>query len=174
LTVQIRHADPQGADAVALLHDAAVEVHAFYPELFAPGSPPPVNPPTPARGVYLLAYRDGSAVACGALRPLDDRVAEVQRMFVRKSARRSGVARSMLAALEEIALDLGYTRLRLETGKRQTSAIALYLSEGFARCEPFGEHVGDPFSVCFEKAIAPDVDEKPGRATAPRPRTRKA
>jgi putative acetyltransferase len=155
MTVQIRSVDPQGADALALLHEAAVEVHALYPELFAPGAPVPANPPTTARGVYLVAYRDGQPIACGALRPLDERTAEIRRMFVRKSARRGGVARALLAALEEAALDLGYARLRLETGDRQTSAMTLYASEGFTRCAAFGEHVGDPFSVCFEKHIAP-------------------
>ena len=153
-TVQIRNVDPQGADALALLRDAAVEVHALYPELFASDAPAPANPPTPARGVYLVAYRAGQPIASGALRPLDDRTAEVRRMFVLKTARRGGIARAMLAALEEAALDFGYTRLRLETGDRQANAMALYASEGFARCAAFGEHVGDPFSVCFEKDIA--------------------
>ena len=156
MTVQIRSVDPQGADALALLHEAAAEVRALYPELFAPDAPAPVNPPTPPRGVYLVAYRNGRPIAGGALRPLDEHSAEVRRMFVRRSARRGGIARAMLAALEEAALDLGYTRLRLETGDRQASAMALYASEGFVRCAAFGEHVGDPFSVCFEKPIAAD------------------
>lgn len=156
LTLRIRSVDPQGRDALALLHEAAAEVRALYPELFAPGTPGPTNPPTPARGVYLVAYRGKEPIACGALRPLDDSTAEVRRMFVRRSARRGGVARAVLAALEEAALELGYACLRLETGVRQESAMALYASEGFARCEAFGVHVGDPTSVCFEKRLDAD------------------
>lgn len=43
--------------------------------------------------------------------------------------------------------------MRLETGKRQLSAIALYETLGFKRIEPFGEYANDPLSVCFEKMV---------------------
>ena len=33
--------------------------------------------------------------------------------------------------------------------------MALYESLGFQRIPPFGEYVGDPTSVCFEKRIGP-------------------
>jgi putative acetyltransferase len=74
-------------------------------------------------------------------------------MFVTLAARRCGLARVILAELEQRAHNLGYTVLRLETGNRQLPAMALYESFGFKRIPPFGEYVNDPTSVCFEKLV---------------------
>lgn len=147
--------DPRGDDAMGLLREAAIEARALYPELFPPGTPWPDNEPTPGRGVYLVGYTDGKPVACGALRPLDVETAEVRRMFVSASCRRRGIAKAVLAELEKHAAALGFKVMRLETGKRQLSAMALYERQGFRRIPPFGEYVGDPISVCFEKRVEP-------------------
>lgn len=153
--LKIAEVDPQGADALALLREAAIEARSLYPELFAADAPWPGNPPTPERGVYLVAYSEGKALACGALRPIDAATVEVRRMFVSVCARRKGLARAILLELERLAAVFGYTLMRLETGKRQLSAIALYETLGFKRIPPFGEYAEDPVSVCFEKAVGP-------------------
>jgi putative acetyltransferase len=153
--LKILEVDPQGGDALSLLREAAVEARALYPELVSGGAPWPMNPPTPPRGVYLLAYAGEKPIACGALRPLDESTAEVRRMFVTREARRIGAGRAILKELEVCARDLGYAVLRLETGNRQAAAMRLYESIGFHRIAPFGEYAGDPTSVCFEKAVAP-------------------
>jgi len=145
--------DPRGDDAMALLREAALEARELYPELFPPGVSWPDNPPTPERGIYLVAYVDGKPVACGALRPLDADTAELRRMFVTASSRRQGIAKALLAELEKQAARLGFRRMRLETGNRQASAMALYEQQGFRLIPPFGEYVGDPVSVCFEKIL---------------------
>ena len=153
--LHITSVDPLCEDALTLLREAAVEARALYPELFDADAPWPTNAPTPARGVYLIAYENDHAVACGAIRPLDAKTAEVRRVFVTTSARRRGVAARVMEALETRAVSLGFTRLLLETGNRQAAAMALYESLGFQRIPPFGEYVGDPTSVCFEKRIGP-------------------
>jgi GNAT superfamily N-acetyltransferase len=152
-SLKIVDVDPQCSDALALLNEAASEARVLYPEFFKPGTPWPTNPPTPARGVYLVAYSNGKPVACGALRPIDKTIAEVRRMFVTSASRRQGLARAIVKELETRAAALGYTIMRLETGIRQLSAIALYEKLGFKRIEPFGQYVNDPLSVCFEKAV---------------------
>jgi putative acetyltransferase len=153
LNPEIRPVDPQGTDALALLAEAAVEASALYPELHDLTAPGPTNAPTPPRGIYLVAYLDGAAVACGALRPLDEHTAEVRRMYVRRSHRRRGLASAILHALEQAAAGFGYRTLRLETGYRQQPAMALYEARGFVRIAAFGPYVADPTSVCFEKRI---------------------
>jgi ribosomal protein S18 acetylase RimI-like enzyme len=153
LSLHIMEVDPQGPDALRLLREAAVEARALYPELFEPDTPWPGNDPTPSGGAYMVAYIDGNAVACGALRPLADGAAEVRRMYVSRHARRQGVARSMMEALEHRAREAGYLWLRLETGHKQAPAIALYASMGFRRIAAFGPYVEDPTSVCFEKPL---------------------
>jgi GNAT superfamily N-acetyltransferase len=74
-------------------------------------------------------------------------------MFVTARRRRRGLASAVLAALEEHALRLGYTRLLLETGDRQRPALALYAKRNFQRIPAFGQYANDPTSTCFEKAL---------------------
>ena len=150
----IKPVDPQGEDAMALLREAAIEAGALYPEFLTLGAPGPTNPPNPPRGIYLVAYVHGAARACGALRPIDQRTVEIRRMSVREPARRQGLARAMLIALEQEAERLGYEFMRLETGSRQRPAMALYQSCGFGRIAPFGAYGDGPLSVCFEKRVA--------------------
>jgi putative acetyltransferase len=74
-------------------------------------------------------------------------------MFVRPDARRRGVARRVLALLEKIAQERGFTTLRLESGTRQPESLALYASAGYQRIPCFGEYAADPDSICFEKRL---------------------
>ena len=53
--------------------------------------------------VFVIASLNGEAVGCGALRPLAGEIAEVKRMFVRRPARRAGVAHAMMRELEQLA-----------------------------------------------------------------------
>lgn len=152
--LRIEVADSQGSAALTLLRAAAEEARALYPELQSAGATWPTNPPTPPRGIYLIALLDASAVGMGALRPIDERSAEVRRLYVLPSHRRLGVARLILAELERQALHFGCRVLRLETGDRQLAAQRLYEACGFRRIEAFAPYIGDPTSVCFEKGLA--------------------
>lgn len=103
--------------------------------------------------LFVLARLDGQAVGCGAFRPHGPGAAELKRMFVRADARRKGVGRAILVALEAEALRMGYHTLRLETGILQPDAISLYRSCGFAPIPCFDEYAEDPRSICFEKQL---------------------
>jgi GNAT superfamily N-acetyltransferase len=151
--LQIEAVDPQHPQALVLLREAAREARKLYPELFAAEAPAPTNSPLRPREIYLLAWRDGRALGCGALRQRDEFTGELQRMFVTRSARRDGVARALLAQLERDARQHGYRQLVLETGVRQAPAIALYSGCGWRRIAAYGTFVGDPTSVCFGKAL---------------------
>ena len=150
---RIEVADPQGDAALTLLRVAAEEARALYPEL-QQATAWPTNPPTPARGIYLVAHVGATAVGMGALRPLDENSAEVRRLYVVPSHRRLGVARFILAELEKHAQSFGYRVLRLETGNRQEAALRLYEACGFRRIATFAPYTGDPTSVCFEKPLS--------------------
>ena len=104
-------------------------------------------------GAFLVAYLDGKAVACGALRGIEAGVGEIKRMYVAPPLRGKGVARAMLAALETNARKLGMRRLVLETGTRQLNALSLYRNAGFATIPCFGEYVRSPLSVCMAKDL---------------------
>jgi putative acetyltransferase len=90
-------------------------------------------------------------VACGGLRRLDEETAEVKRMYVRPGHRRQGHARRLLGALEATAKELGYTRVRLDTGPLQPAAAALYASAGYHSIDAYTEM--PPGSLFFEKVL---------------------
>ena len=102
---------------------------------------------------YLVGVLAGRAVACGAIQALDRDTAEIKRMYVRPAHRGQGLARQLLGALEEMALRIGYTVLRLETGSYLPGAIRLYASSGYAEIPVYGEYADNPYSVCFEKRL---------------------
>jgi len=103
---------------------------------------------------YLVVVVGGRVVACGAWQALEPGVAELKRMYVRPAFRGRGIARQLIVALEEEALAVDRPVLRLETGTYLPAAIALYRSAGYLPIPVFGEYVGNPFSVCFEKSLA--------------------
>jgi GNAT superfamily N-acetyltransferase len=100
---------------------------------------------------YLGAVIDGRLVGCGAIQPLDAGTAEIKRMYVRPAYRGRGIARQMLAALEELAWSAGHLVLRLETGDFMPEAVKLCTSSGYLPIPSYGEYAGNPNSACFEK-----------------------
>jgi putative acetyltransferase len=106
-------------------------------------------------GVFLIARAaaGGEPVGCGALRRLDCSTGEIKRIFVRPSARGSGVGRRLLAELEWHARKLGMHCLVLHTGLRQPAAIRLYENTGFTRIASFGEYAESDKGICMGKVI---------------------
>ena len=82
-------------------------------------------------GAFLVGWLDGEPVCCGGVKRLDARACEIKRMYVAPAARGRGVARALLAVLEDTARDLGYRVARLDTGPRQPHARRLYESAGY-------------------------------------------
>ena len=93
---------------------------------------------------FLSASMNGEIVGCGCIRLLDDH-AEVKRVYVDPRARGKGLARAIMARLEEEALATGRTIARLETGIHQPEALGLYEALGYSRRQYFGDYpLDDP------------------------------
>jgi GNAT superfamily N-acetyltransferase len=107
----------------------------------------------PPGGVFLVGWADDEPVACGGLRRHDDTTAEIKRMFVTRGHRRRGYARRLLAALEQQARALGYSRVVLETGLAQPEALALYPTSGYQPMTGFGHYRDSPLSRSFGKDL---------------------
>lgn len=135
-------------DAAAMVDAMVAEMAVLYDglDLNAPGmpkaGPAELGPPG---GVYLVGYRDGNPVCGGGLKRLPDGTCEIKRMYVVPQARRSGVARALLAALEGAARELGYVIARLDTGSRQPHAQAFYEASGYQRVENFNDNPAAAF-----------------------------
>jgi GNAT superfamily N-acetyltransferase len=95
-------------------------------------------------GVFVVAYRDGTAVGCGGLRRIpddgDDVRFEVKHVFVFPAGRGQGVATAVMDALERAALELGASAVVLDTNDSLVAAGAMYRGRGYQRVEPFNEN----------------------------------
>jgi GNAT superfamily N-acetyltransferase len=89
------------------------------------------GPYLPPRGGLWLARANGVGIGCVALRPLDDEIAEVKRMYVDPAWRGKGVGRALMETLIAGARARRYATLRLGTLHDMTTAIALYHTLGF-------------------------------------------
>ena len=101
----------------------------------------------------VVAYSGELPVACGAIKEFDTKTMEVKRMFTADSNRGKGVATQVLAELENWALELGYSKCILETGKRLPDAVRLYQKNGYLPIPNYGQYVTMENSVCFEKKL---------------------
>lgn len=114
----------------------------------------------PPAGAFFVGYLDGVAVATGAWRRRTDvealgstATAEIKRMYVVEGARGRGLARAMLAHLEETARAAGAEVMILETGLAQPEAIGLYTSSGYEPIPGFGFYRTAPLSRCFARRL---------------------
>lgn len=133
------------------------------------------------RGGFVIGYLGGRPVAtagwrfspypvAGAVRP-----AELKRVYVADDARRGGVARALVAHIEDEARRRGADWLVLETGAPQVAAIALYRRIGYVDIPDFGHYAGAPGVVSLGKPLTPTTvlprqPAPPDRATAVRSR----
>lgn len=82
-------------------------------------------------GVLIVGLCNGVPVAGGAFRRYDASTAELKRIWTTSTHRRRGYGKLVVAELERIAQQRGYTRVYLTTGPRQPEAVALYLAMGY-------------------------------------------
>lgn len=101
----------------------------------------------------VVAYENGQAVGCGAIKEYEKGVAEVKRMFVKPEWRGRGIAKRILSELEGWANELSFSECILETGKNQPEAIGLYQKSGYQKIPNYGQYEGIQLSVCMRKSI---------------------
>lgn len=82
-------------------------------------------------GSLLLVYDNDKAIGCVGIRKLDAEIAELKRMYVQNSYRGLKLGVQLLERGLEIARELGYKKIRLDTLKPMEKAQALYRSFGF-------------------------------------------
>jgi ribosomal protein S18 acetylase RimI-like enzyme len=92
---------------------------------------------SPPPGALIVAYVDGRAAGCVALRAFDSGACEMKRLFVRPGNRRLGLGRKLAESVVAAARERGYPRMRLDTVPGMEAAQALYEDLGFVEIAPY-------------------------------------
>ncbi len=83
------------------------------------------------KGCIILFESADSISGCVAIRKIDDRIAELKRMYVTPSLQNKGVGSGLLNEALFFARNAGYKKVRLDTLSHMTSAMNLYKKNGF-------------------------------------------
>jgi putative acetyltransferase len=97
----------------------------------------------PSRGVLLLAEIQGRAAGCAAVRPLADVICELKRVYVRPDFRGTGMGRRLTESALQMAREMGYKSIRLDTLPQMQAAQRLYEDLGFRDIPPY---YGEPIA----------------------------
>ncbi len=90
-------------------------------------------------GALLVAVEGMAFAGCVGLRRLDERTAEMKRLYLREAYRGRGAGEAMVEAVVARARDLGYGALRLDTLLKMEAAQKLYERLGFRDIERYND-----------------------------------
>ncbi len=152
-TVHLDVVHPDAPAARAAVGAYVAELDRRFPRGFDPG--PADEAWAAPDGRFLLATSDGEPVACGGLQRLDAEHAEIKRMWVAADWRGAGLGARLLRRLEEEAVALGHTVVRLDTNLTLSEAVGLYERAGYRRIARYNDN---PYAEAFfAKDLAPPL-----------------
>jgi len=104
-------------------------------------------------GAFLVVLADGELVGMGGLLRRSPGQCEIKRMRVHPRCQRQGLGRLILEGLEELARELGFKVVRLDTTEEQVAARRLYEGSGYRET---GRRRTDRFVfIDFAKTLIP-------------------
>jgi putative acetyltransferase len=103
-------------------------------------------------GAILLSKEENIFTGCVAVRKKENGIAELKRMFIKTQYRKEGIGALLLQRALELAKELHYKKIRLDTLDTMTPAIKLYKKYGFYEIEPYYFNP-EKNAVFFEKSL---------------------
>lgn len=91
----------------------------------------------PPRGRLLAASVSGRVRAMIALRPIDETICEMKRLYVSPDARGLSLGRALVVRILDDARAIGYRTIRLDTLPQMADAQSLYSKLGFRDIDPY-------------------------------------
>ena len=88
-------------------------------------------------GCILLAEGAGDYAGCVALRPLQNKICEMKRLYVLPACQGRGIGRALARSVIGEAFSKGYKKMRLDTIESMKAAQRLYFSLGFETIEAY-------------------------------------
>jgi putative acetyltransferase len=94
-------------------------------------------------GMFLVALNGEQVIGSGALRKLDDKTAEIKRLWLLEAYHGQGIGYRLLSQLIDFAREQGYIRIRLQTSPEQVRALDFYRKVGFREISSYNEDTSD-------------------------------
>jgi ribosomal protein S18 acetylase RimI-like enzyme len=92
----------------------------------------------PDGGIILIKETgSGEFAGCAGIRRSEPGAAELKRMYIKPAQRHKGLGAQLLEEAVNLAKELGYKKIRLDTMPSMISAIRLYRAKGFVEIEPY-------------------------------------
>ena len=150
--IEIKPVDPR----LPKVREMIAELDGLMTSLYPLESAHLTDPATLAGGGnrFFGALVDGEIRGCGGILVNEQGYGEIKRIYVSPKARGLGLARAIMAHLDQEARGLGLGALKLETGIHQPEALGSFAVCGYSECAHFGDYPkGDPNSVFYEKVL---------------------
>ncbi|MBT1096433.1 bifunctional helix-turn-helix transcriptional regulator/GNAT family N-acetyltransferase [Streptomyces sp. Tu102] len=152
-SITVALVDGAAPDARACLEGYAADIDERFPEGFDKDDLVAPQEVSGDAGAFFVAYEEDRPVGCGALRRLEPGVGEIRHVWMHPAARRLGLARRLLDALEQEAVARHLSVVRLDTHAALTEAQAMYRACGYTAIPAYDDNVYA--SHWFEKRLAP-------------------
>jgi GNAT superfamily N-acetyltransferase len=143
--IRTNSADPDFLELISLLDQELEGLYGDEQRFFAQFNNLNTIPYT------VIGYQNNNPVACGAIKPFAENMAEVKRMYVIKSLRGQGIAGEILKELESWARELHFSACILQTGDKQPEAVQLYKKNGYTLISNYSQYENDNSSICMKK-----------------------
>jgi putative acetyltransferase len=92
---------------------------------------------SPPKGCIILGKEEENVLGCIALKPIEESVCEMKRLYVRPIGRGKNLGRKLVEELIIFAKKSGYKTMKLDTLTTLTYAVKLYRSMGFIETSPY-------------------------------------
>ena len=89
------------------------------------------------QGGLILAFKSEIAVGCAGVRRLEPTIAELKRMYVKPDFRGYNIGANLLTRSMQLAKELGYEKIRLDTLQTMKKAQDIYRSVGFYEIDAY-------------------------------------
>jgi putative acetyltransferase len=147
----IKAADPREPAITKMIAD----LDAYQSMLYPPESNhlDPIEKLVSGEHYFIAVWENKKPLGIASFKRSSAHYVELKRLYVLPKNRGKGLARKLVAELERKARQEGYSEAKLETGVRQSEALALYEKLGYEKTEPFGAYKPDPHSIFMTKSL---------------------
>jgi putative acetyltransferase len=99
------------------------------------------------RGLFLVALDDNELIGTGALKKLEDNIAELKQVWLLEEYRGQKIGYQIVTQLLSFARTKGYSHVRLRTSQKQQRAIGFYTRIGFYEIPSYRKSLNNIISM---------------------------